>query len=211
MTFAKTFFWAANILGVHAPELYVRSDIPGSVVAVLPPASLAGQTVLTGFQPQELTFICGKHLATYRGEHYIRTLFPTQAELTIMLFAAVTLAAPNAPMPPDMAQQIRMTAQELARYIQPVQLEGLRSVVKRFIDEGAKANLKRWNYAVEMTAARAGMVLCGDLDICRKVLGAEQTRPGEPTAAEKMQSLLAYTVSEDYSRVREALGVTVSG
>jgi len=211
VTFAKTFFWAANILGVHAPELYVRSDIPGSVVAVLPPASLAGQTVLTGFQPQELTFICGKHLATYRGEHYIRTLFPTQAELTIMLFAAVTLAAPNAPMPPDMAQQIRMTAQELARYIQPVQLEGLRSVVKRFIDEGAKANLKRWNYAVEMTAARAGMVLCGDLDICRKVLGAEQTRPGEPTAAEKMQSLLAYTVSEDYSRVREALGVTVSG
>jgi len=172
VTFAKTFFWAANILGVHAPELYVRSDIPGSVVAVLPPASLAGQTVLTGFQPQELTFICGKHLATYRGEHYIRTLFSTQAELTIMLFAAVTLAAPNAPMPPDMAQQIRMTAQELARYIQPVQLEGLRSVVKRFIDEGAKANLKRWNYAVEMTAARAGMVLCGDLDICRKVLTA---------------------------------------
>ncbi|MEY2931307.1 MAG: hypothetical protein RL033_2056, partial [Pseudomonadota bacterium] len=209
VTFAKTFFWAANILGVHAPELYVRSDIPGSVLAVLPPASLAGQTVLTGFQPQELTFICGKHLATYRGEHYIRTLFPTQAELTIMLFAAVTLAAPNAPMPPDMAQQIRMTAQELARYIQPVQLEGLRSVVKRFIDEGAKANLKRWNYAVEMTAARAGMVLCGDLDICRKVLSSEQTRPGEPTAAEKMQSLLAYSVSEDYTRVREALGVTV--
>jgi uncharacterized damage-inducible protein DinB len=46
-------------------------------------------------QPQELTFICGKHLATYRGEHYIRTLFSTQAELTIMLFAAVTLAAPD--------------------------------------------------------------------------------------------------------------------
>ena len=88
-------------------------------------------------------------------------------------------------------------------------LEGLRAVVKRFIDEGAKANLKRWNYAVEMTAARAGMVLCGDLDICRKVLSSEQTRPGEPTAAEKMQSLLAYSVSEDYTRVREALGVVV--
>ena len=45
VTFAKTFFWAASILGVHAPELYVRSDIPGSVVAVpmLPPASLAPQ------------------------------------------------------------------------------------------------------------------------------------------------------------------------
>jgi tetratricopeptide (TPR) repeat protein len=212
VTFAKTFFWAANILGVHAPELYVRSDIPGSVVAVpmIPPASLAGQTVLTGFQPQELTFICGKHLASYRGEHYIRTLFPTQAELTIMLFAGVMLSSPNTPMPPDMAQQIRMTAQELARYIQPVQLEGLRAVVKRFIDEGAKANMKRWNYAVEMTAARAGLVLCGDLDICKKVLSSEQTRPGEPTAAEKMQGLLAYSVSEDYGKVRRAIGVAIT-
>jgi len=211
VTFAKTFFWAANILGVHAPELYVRSDIPGSVVAVLPPASLAGQTVLTGFQPQELTFICGKHLATYRGEHYIRTLFPTQAELTIMLFAAVTLAAPNAPMPPDMAQQIRMTAQELARYIQPVQLEGLRSVVKRFIDEGAKANLKRWNYAVEMTAARAGMVLCGDLDICRKVLAwpADVARLRQ-TAGEKAQllaDLLEGYVNIAISRGRQAMAL----
>jgi hypothetical protein len=213
VTFAKTFFWAANILGIHPPELYVRSDIPGSVVAVpmLPPASLAGQTVLTGFQPQELTFICGKHLASYRGEHYIRTLFQTQAELTIMLFAGVMLAAPNTPMPPDMAQQIRMTAQELGRYIQPVQLEGLRAVVKRFIGEGAKANMKRWNQAVEFSAARAGLVLCGDLEICKKVLSSEQTRPGEPTAAEKMQSLLAFSVSEDYSKLRQALGVAIKG
>lgn len=211
VTFAKTFFWAAKVLGVHAPELYVRGEVPGSVMAVpmLPPASIAGQTVLTGFQPLELTFICGKHLASYRGEHYIRTLFPTQAELTIMLFAGVMLAAPNTPMPPDMAQQIRMTAQELGRYIQPVQLEGLRAVVKRFIEEGAKANMKRWNYAVEMTAARAGFVLCGDLDICKKLLSSEQTRPGEPTAAEKMQGLLAYSVSEDCTKVRRTLGVAI--
>ena len=127
-----------------------------------------------------------------------------------LLFAAVMLAAPHAPMPPDMAQQIRMTAQELARFMEPVQLEGLRAVVKRFIEDGAKANMKRWNFAVEMTAARAGLVLCGELDICKKVLSSEQTRPGEPTAAEKMQGLLAYSVSEDYGKVRQALGVTVT-
>ena len=128
VTFAKTFGWAAQVLGIQPPELYVRNDVPGAIVAVpaMPPASVAGQTVLTGFQPQELTFICGKHLAYYRGEHYIRTLFPTQAELTIMLFAGVMIAAPSTPMPPDMAAQIRATAQELAKYMQPVQLEGLR-------------------------------------------------------------------------------------
>ena len=54
-------------------------------------------------------------------------------------------------------------------------------------------------------------MLCGDLDICKKVLSSEQTRPGETKAAEKMQGLLAYSVSEDYSKVRRALGVAVAG
>jgi hypothetical protein len=212
VTFAKTFGWAAQVLGIQPPDLYVRNDVPGAIVAVpaSPPASVAGQTVLTGFQPQELTFMCGKHLSHYRGEHYIRTLFPTQAELTIMLFAGVMIAAPNTPMPQDMAAQIRATAQELAKHMQPVQLEGLRMVVKRFIDEGAKANIKRWNQAVELTACRAGVIVSGDLEVAKKILSAEQQLPGDLTAADKMKELLLYFVSDEYSRVRKALGIAVT-
>jgi tetratricopeptide (TPR) repeat protein len=211
LTFSKTFGWASQVLGVQVPELYVRNDVPGAVVAVpsVPLASVAGQTVLTGFQPQELTFICGKHLAAYRGELYIRNLFPTQAELTIMLFAGVTLAAPNTPMPGDMAQQIRMTAQELAKYIQPVQLEGLRTVVKRFLDEGAKANVKHWGNAAEHSATRAGFVLCGDLEVAKKIVTAEPVVPGAPTAKEKMKDLLLFSVGEHYAALRRALGVEI--
>jgi hypothetical protein len=212
VTFAKTFGWAAQVLGVQPPELYVRNDVPGAIIAVPanPPASVAGQTVLTGFQPQELTFICGKHLNHYRGEHYIRTLFPTQAELTIMLFAGVMIASPNTPMPADMAPQIRAAAQELVKHMQPVQLEGLRMVVKRFIDEGAKANIKRWNQAVELTACRAGLVVCGDLETAKKIISAEQQLPGDQSAADKMKDLLLFSVSEEYSALRKALGVAVS-
>jgi hypothetical protein len=211
VTFAKTFGWAAQVLGITSPELYVRNDVPGSIVAVpsLPPASVAGQTVLTGFTPQELTFICGKHLSHYRPEHYIRTLFPTQAELTIMLFAGVMIAAPSTPMPPEMKQQIRATAQELAKYMQPVQLEGLRMVVKKFIEEGAKANIKRWNQAVELTACRAGLLVCGDLDIAKKIIGAEPSLPGDLSPAEKMKELLLFAVSESYTQLRKALGISI--
>jgi hypothetical protein len=212
VTFAKTFGWAAQVLGVTPPELYVRNDVPGSVIAVpaAPPASVAGQTVLTGFTPQELTFICGKHLSQYRGEHYIRTLFPTQAELTIMLFAGVMIASPSTPMPQDTAPQIRATAQELTRHMQPVQLEGLRMVVKRFIDEGAKANIKRWNQAVELTACRAGFLVCGDLDISRKIISAEQQLPGDLSAADKTKDLLLFSVSDEYCALRRALGIAVA-
>jgi tetratricopeptide (TPR) repeat protein len=212
VTFAKTFGWTAQVLGIGAPELYVRSDVPGAVVAVpaMPPASVAGQTVLTGFQPQELAFICAKHLCHYRGDHYIRTLFQTQSELTIMFFSGVLIGAPSTPMPPEMAPQIRATAQQLAKFMQPVQIEHLRQTVKRFIDEAAKANIKRWNQGVELTACRAGLLLCGDLEIAKKIIASEPELPGDRSPAEKMQDLLLFSISEEYSELRKALGVAVA-
>src|SRR5262245_34843728 len=58
IVFARTFGWAAQVLGLPCPLLYVRSDVPGALVAVPnePPASVAGQSMLTGFTPQELAF-----------------------------------------------------------------------------------------------------------------------------------------------------------
>lgn len=211
ITLAKTFGWAAQVLGIAAPELYVRNDVNGGLgsVVALPPASVAGQAVLSGFQAQDLAFLCGKHLTLYRGEHYIKALFPTQAELTVMLFAGVMIAAPNTPMPQDLATQIRATAQELVKYMQPVQLEGLRMVVKRFIEEGAKANIKRWSQAVELTACRAGLLVSGDLEVAKKIIVAEQGLPGDLSAQDKMKELLVFSVSEDYSQLRRALGVAV--
>lgn len=213
VTFAKTFGWAAQVLGIAPPVLYVRNDIQAYIGAVPaePPASVAGQVVLSGFQPQELTFICGKHLTLYRPEHYLRVLFPTQAELTIMLFAGILLAAPQQPLPPDMDLQIRATAQELARHMQPVQLEGLRQVVKKFLADGAKANVKRWNQAVELTACRAGLVLCGDLEIAKKIIAQEAQLPGDLSPADKLKELLLFAVSEEYSAIRKTLGVAVQG
>lgn len=211
VTFAKTFGWAAQVLGVATPPLYVRNDVQAYITALPtePPSTVAGQLVLSGFQPQELTFICGKHLSLYRPEHFIKVLFPTKDELTVMLFAGVLLAAPQQPMPPDMDQQIRATAQSLAHFLQPVQLEGLKQVVKAFLADGARANVRRWAQGVELTACRAGLALSGDLEIARKIIGAEQQVPGEPTAAEKMKELLIFTVSEEYLAIRKALGIAV--
>jgi hypothetical protein len=53
------------------------------------------------------------------------------------------LVAPNTPCPPDIASR-SAPRRRAPKYMQPVQLEGLRIVVKKFIDEGAKANIKRW-------------------------------------------------------------------
>jgi hypothetical protein len=211
VTFARTFGWAAQVLAIPCPLLYVRSDVPGALVAVAneQPASVAGQTVLTGFTPQDLTFIVGKHLAMYRGEHYIKTLFPTVTELTVLLFAAIKLVAPETPSPADIDKQIVATAQTLRGYMQPMQLEGLRMVVKKFVAEGAKANIKRWVQCVEITAARAGLPLCGDLEIAKKIIAAEPQQPGDLTPQEKLKELLVFSASEQYFALRESLGIAI--
>ena len=211
VTFAKTFGWAAQVLGVATPELYVRNDVPGALIAVAatPPASVAGQTVLTGFTPQELMFIVGKHLSGYRGEHYIKNLFPTLNELKVILFAGVKIVMPEFTVPGEMAQAVNATATELLKHVQPVQRESLKIVVQKWMEDGAKADLKRWMQATEITACRAGLLLCADLEIAKKIIAAEQQLPGDLPPAEKMKELLVFSVSEQYFAVRKALGIAV--
>jgi len=211
VTFAKTFGWAAQVLGVPLPELYIRNDVSGALVAIpsKPAASIAGQTVLTGFTPQELTFIVGKHLSYYRGEHYIRNLFPTLAELKVMLFAGIKIVMSDFAVPAEMMQAVTTTATELAKHMQPIQRDGLRIVVQKFVEDGARADLKRWMQAIEITAARAGLLLCADLEIAKKIIAAEPQLPGDLPPAEKMKELIVFSVSEQYFTLRKTLGIAV--
>src|SRR4051812_50154569 len=72
VTFAKTFGWAAQVLGIQPPDLYVRNDVPGAIVAVSapPPPPPAGPTGLTRLPPPELPVICGQQPPPHpRGAH----------------------------------------------------------------------------------------------------------------------------------------------
>jgi hypothetical protein len=211
VTFAKTFGWAAQVLGIQLPDLYVRNDVPGSLLAVpsRPPASVAGQNVLTGYTPQELTFIVGKHLSYYRGEHYIKNLFPTQGELKVVFFSAIKIIQPDFNVPAEMAQAVNQTASEFVKYMQPVEKDSLRLVVQKFIEDGAKADLKRWIQAVDISAARAGLLLCADLEIAKKIVAAEPQLPGDLPPPDKLKELIVFSVSEQYLALRKALGIAI--
>ena len=165
--------------------------------------------MLTGFTPQELTFIVGKHLSGYRGEHYIKNLFPTLNELKVILFAGVKIVMNDFAVPGEMAQAVNATAMELVKHMQPVHRDSLKMVVQKWIEDGAKADLKRWMQAIEITATRAGLLLCADLEIAKKIIGAEPQLPGDLPPAEKMKELLVFSVSEQYFTLRKTLGIAV--
>jgi len=85
----------------------------------------------------------------------------------------------------------------------------LRLVVRKFIEDGAKANIKRWSQAVELTACRAGLLLCGDLEIARKIIGAEPQAPGDLPPQEKLKELVVFSVATEYFTKSKALGIAI--
>jgi hypothetical protein len=210
-TFAKTFGWAATVLGTRPPELYVRDDVPGALLALpaRPPASVASKNLLQAYPPQELAFIIGKHLAYYRGEHYLRLLFPSLGELTVVMFAAIKTIRADFAVPPEMAQTVNAAASELVKYVQPIEREALRLVVLKFLEDGAKADLPRWMRTVDATAARAGLLLCADLEIAKKLISVESPLPGALSAPERLRELLLFSVSDQYLALRKALGIAI--
>jgi len=207
---AKTFGWAAEVFGIRCPELYVRSDLPGALVAVpmRPPASLGGSTVLSGLQPQELTFIVGKHMSFYRGEHYVKCIFSDPAELEALFFAALKLVGVEAPAPWDLSEQVKALADPLAKCMEQDRLGELRQAVHRWVKSATPPDIRWWGQAVELTACRAGLLLSGDLGAAWSMINAEP-EAGDLPAEEKLKELFVFSVSAEYFALREVLGITI--
>ncbi len=203
----KSLAASANALSLPTPWIFIRPTQPGGLgfVPSEPIASFAGSGLLSGLTPQELAFVAAKHMAYYRNEHYARVLFPTTQELTSIMLACIKLVKSDQELPAE-AQQ---TAQQLAPLVaqDPIANEGLRKVVRYFLDQGGASNIKRWYQTVELTAARAGFLLCGDLDIAKKMLAMEPGLPGDVSPGEKLKDVILFSISDNYFTLREALGI----
>ncbi|MFO0652556.1 MAG: hypothetical protein U0326_40445 [Polyangiales bacterium] len=198
---------SATALSLPVPWIFIRTNQPGGLgfVPSEPIASFAGNGLLSGLTPQELAFVAAKHMSYYRNEHYARVLFPTTQELTSIMLAAIKLVKPDQGVPPE----AEATVQQLAPLVQqdPIAAEGLRKVVKFFLEQGGSSNVKRWYQAVELTSARAGFLLSGDLEICKKMLAMEPGMPGDVSPGEKLKDVVLFSLSENYFSLREALGI----
>ncbi len=183
VSFARAFGFVSQVLNLGiVPRLFLRADAQGGLIHVAgsnPPATVCGASLLSGYSPQDLTFVIARHLAYYRGEHFVRTLLTTHSELRMVLLAGLRIAGVTPPDP-----QVDATAQTLAGRLGPAQTEAMRAVAKRFIEAGGSTDLKRWMGAVEITGCRAGFLLCNDLDTAARMIHAIPSRRGDRSASE---------------------------
>jgi hypothetical protein len=82
-------------------------------------------------------------------------------------------------------------------------------VVKRFIKAGENVDIKKWIRAVELTACRAGLLLANDLEVAARMIQTETGGVDEIPPKEKIKELVLFSVSEEYFKLREILGIVI--
>jgi tetratricopeptide (TPR) repeat protein len=205
----RSFQWAAQVLSVEVPELYVMSNVPGGIAAVpvAVPSTALGPDVLRGLTAKDLAFLAGRHLTYYRPEHYVLIHYPTIGELSALFLGAVKLILPELAVPSHLADAAARKRKLLARHVDKDAKKRLDEAVRRFDARDGRVDFDAWVKSVELTAQRVGLLLCGDLRVATARLRAETRNIAELTLDQKRGDLLAFCASEKLARARTMLSV----
>ena len=203
----RCFAWAAAILGMHPPQLFVYPDYDGTVelVPAMPPATKIGGKSLSGRSAAELAFIAGKHLAQHRAQEFMRALIPGIADLEDIFLAALSIGNPAMPMNDRAKQVVVPIAKAIEPILEPNSIDALRGHFLRFVEEGGRTNLQRWASGVDRTSWRAGLLLANDLKAAQSVFDLED----KERTQERMDDLLSFVSSDRYGKLRKQLGIAV--
>jgi hypothetical protein len=74
-------------------------------------------------------------------------------------------------------------------------------------ERGGRVDLGAWVKSVELSAGRAGFLLCGDLSIALELLKSESRGIAELSAEDRRRDLLAFSASAELAALRDRLSV----
>ncbi|MFL5304124.1 MAG: tetratricopeptide repeat protein [Polyangia bacterium] len=218
LLFSKVFNYVNQVLGVPQPELYLRPESPGELDLAnarektqLIPSFVVGASLLQGRPEKDLAYVVGKKLTFMRPDHFVRwpTVVPTVAELKVLFLAALKLVHPKLEVKADVAQAVTSYLDLLTKTVPPQAREQLVAVVQRFVAGKGEADIHRWANAVDLTATRAGFLICNDLDVATRLVQTEPVSIGVADPKDKVRDLILWSISDEYFAVREHLGLGI--
>ncbi len=195
---------AAFALNVPPPLIFARPAQPGSLTHIPsdPIATVAGADALTGRALEDLAFLAGHHMTFYRPDHYALVLYDSLPELTTLFLAVLVLGGAEIEVPAAAAR----TARELEQVVRdaPATRALVRRVVQLFVARGDAVDIHRWARGVQLTAARAGLLLSADLTAARRCLPQLGNVPDDA-----MADLMAFAMSDAYFTLRLSSGIAL--
>ncbi len=197
---------AAEVLACQMPALH-GTPVPGAlfttVLAHHPTISVSLATSST-VADDLLNFLATKRLAEQQPALRARSLFPSVQELKQLFFTTTQLATsgPTSMMRPgwDGGLGAVMTPDERA---------ALRGLVAGVASSGQKLDVKRWLQLAEVTAMRAGMLVCGSVLNAQRAMQLEPRMPDDLGPQQWLAELGLYSTSEQYFELRETIHVAI--
>ncbi len=198
----RTLHWAAKVLGVDCPDLYAGAQDAGQAAHVpgaRPSISLA-PGVLSGTSSKQLAFIAGRALTWYRPEYHCMLYYPALEDLRELLGAAleiggVEVAESSSPSTAEMRGA-------LARRLGADQLAAISDAARSLGARGGEVRLEHWIRSAELTAARVGLFLCGDLEVAIAGVRSQPAAHGRPPAERVTSDVVAFCASRAHAALR---------
>jgi hypothetical protein len=205
---ARSLQWAARVCAIECPDLYVVESSSRGLVALQAarPSTELGASVLRGLSAKDLAFLAGRHIAYYRPEHHVLVYYPTRDDLTNLLLATVQIAMPDQTQ--VTAAPIRAIHARIARRLSADERAAIEEAVARLDARGGRAAVGGWIRTVELTAARVGLLLCGDLATAMAVLRSEPRDLGHLPFEGRRADLVAFCASRAHAALRARFAMT---
>lgn len=170
------------------------------------PTLVVGTDLLAGHSEAELAFLIARELTYLTKDHLLRVLAPNLAQQAVLVLTAVAMAEPNQPIAGDQEEAIKAQLKHLSAHMELDDFEHVGNAVRSLLSQAEPFDLGRWNHSVDRAALRAGLVLCGDVEI------AAQSLPrllSEDDVARTRAALIRFAVSRAHQRIRRTLGLAI--
>ena len=208
---AQTIPYAADIMSMPCPPMFRNDNDLGelSFLHTQPPGIVLGTAVIGVALPtQAALFMAARHLSYYRSGMYVRQLVPTSTGLKAWLFAAIRLMTPAFQIPTDIQGPVVEALRALDRGVTGPTRDHLARVVSKALQSGA-LDLKKWITAIDLTADRAGLIFCDDLQTAVEMIRTSDQRSSSASVDERVEEVYRYSVSEQYFEIRQKLGIAL--
>jgi hypothetical protein len=209
-TLAKTLYWTSRLLCVSATDLYVLPEVLGSV-SLEPgperPLLSCTRALGSGFSLPELVCLWARELSFARHEQAALCYFPSAAELSHLLLAALAVSGVTSMRRID--GDAKRLASLLKREVRGAALDALHAAAQAFPVAEVVARASAFIRSAELVSGRVALVACGDLELAL-ALDARFPRGGITSAEARRNDLLRFAVSRELGEIRAALGVAVS-
>jgi len=205
------FRYVTAALSVTVANVYIRADdqTPLRMAHTTDvPSFVVGLHLLKLDSQRAATFLLAKQLALLRPEHFLRLALGSPVALEIALTAAFKWV--GRPAPGETKRQdkhVRRMVTALRQALHRSQVEQLTSIVERL--QSSKPDLARFWNATELTADRAAMLLCTDLEVATRMIGADPGG-GNISASDRVKQLVQFVSSPQYFELRRRLGLTIA-